>query len=126
MPKLEGMHYLPLRQVFAVQDIDVMTRDAAGVIVDGEIFLGREHLRCLQSYLSRHKGATLTSIHDLPRAGFHVIGSSFIFGSLPFFTNMAPADIYLTLRRFRPEADIYFYRSRDYAVARITDDMVRP
>ncbi len=126
MPKLEGMHYLPLRQVFAVQDIDVMTRDAAGVIVDGEIFLGREHLRCLQDYLSCHRGATLTSIHGLPRAGFHVIGTSLIFGSIPFFTNMEPADIYLALRRFRPEAAIYFYRSGDHAVARITDDMLRP
>lgn len=117
--ELEKLVFRPLKEVFHIPERDFCTRDAAGVIVDGKIYTADVHMSCLNQYLEEHPKESLVTVQHKKRAGFQVIGKNLIFGSLPFFTNMAPREIVQVLHEKYPARPIYYYNAHKHTIARL-------
>ncbi|MFV0636160.1 hypothetical protein [Mitsuokella sp. WILCCON 0060] len=115
----EKLVFRPLKEVFHIQELDVCTRDKAGVILGDEVYTAEEHMGCIDHYLTDHPQENIDTLRDKPRAGFHVIGKNLIFGSLPFFTNMKPQAIFEVLHAKYPAHPIYYYNEHKHSVARL-------
>lgn len=105
-----------LKEIFDVETLDVGTRTLAGFLIDGKIYLCREHMQAVRQFNWERQRAKLENVDlmKLKHATLHIIldkGKRTIFiDRVPLFTNMPNEEVVKQiLKQYKKPCDIYEY-----------------